>query len=1742
LNRFRQITLRAALYLLASAAAFLLLAGLLLRMPAVQTWLVGKVARYVEGKVGTPVRIGYVNVAFPKKIVLQDVYFEGQNRDTLLAAERLLLDIDMLKLFRKTLEINYLCLDGATAKIRREGPDGDFNFGYILRAFPGGKESPRESENGTSALAFNIGEVAFKRIRFAYWDETAGMSADIRLQQFRTNIKTFDLTGDMAFALPDIRLHGLTATIEQWAAASGEEIPDTATVQTASRLPEISLKNMALSNAIVRYRNSSTVIDTRFAIQKLTAHLEGIDLNEQTVRLGKIALDGSDSEVIFGMIDRKPKAVSGFDWTVSARQLTVNQTDFSFRDNGQARRKGFDPFNIAISGLAGELADLHYAADSISGSLKSLAAADHSGFGLKELRGDFVYTSTGAEVRNLLARTAKSTVRDYLRVSYPDLETLTEHPENLYVETNIRRSVIDMRDVRHFLPDLDTVEMLKPLLARSFTVHGKMKGRMDDLRIPRMELKTLDNTRLVASATVTGLPDPEKTTIDLTIEKLTTGRVDLERMIDRSLLPERFRLPDVTGLSGTLRGGKSGFSADLHVAIDRGNATLCGKVELAQDTSYDLRLAAENIDLGHLLRQDSVFGRLSAEGSVQGVGLDPKKMQTDVRLAVNRLEAKGYRYHEIQLDAWADGGDIAGKLTSSDPNVRLRADFSADLRGQYPKVRAEMMVDSVNLQKLNLSDVDFRYHGKITADFETADINFLNGAITVFNTSIAYQADRLTLDTISLRAVATENRHTMLLKSEILNAHMVGRYRLSELGTAVQDVIRTYYNPDGAPSDSAAYSRQQFEFSATLKNARAVRDFLPKLEQLREVTLDGIFDSRDKSLSAKLLAPGLVYDGKQIADVSMGITRVDSTLYYNASAGKIKLNDIELINTVLSGSVRENKLDIGLWIKDKNNREQYRLAAKMEVHQNNYLLSLLEDGLMLNYENWNIAPGNQLRFGRDGLGADRFRLDNGGRELSIQSRDPSRGAPLHLVFRNFRLETFTQILAADGLNLGGGINGTATVSNVEGRPVFVSALTVDRLHLGRDTIGNVQIDVHTDRQNVYSADVRISGYGNDVRLRGAFSHPPQGKAEISATLSLRPMKMVAVQAFSMGYLADCAGDLSGELKIGGTTDAPRVDGELTFGEAKINIAMLNADLFMDKQSVRFDHQGIQFRRFEVKDSRGNAARLNGTVRTATYRDFAFNLNLTSNDFEAVSSSRKDNDLFYGKLYVTSNLRITGNSDSPAISGNVRANDKTDLVLLVPNDNPGVAERDGVVKFVDRGRVARPNVFARLDEMATLGGLAGYSLTLDLSTDREAKFRIVLDEGTQDALNIQGVAQLSAGIDAADRISLSGTFTVEKGNYTFSLGPVSKPFTFQKGSTIAWKGDPFDARLDITALYSDRFPTLELVQPQIGAESPGIYRQRIPFDVKLILGGDLFSPELDFDIALNERQAMASQDVIAKVGIALANLRSDPDEMYKQVFSLIVLGRFMTSNPFESLAGGTAGSTLRNTLGGMLGNELSKLASNLVAGLELDFDLRSENDYLTGQAETRTDLNVGISKMLFDDRLQVTIGSNFEVEGGTRPGERASNIAGDISLDYQLSKDGRYFARLYRKNQYQATLQGEFVETGLGFVVNMSYDRFRELLMSTRRLEQLYDTDSRSFRRRFDVERMETDSLYRDSVSTAIRDSLMRHNPDFRRRWEERQREELKKQDEKTDGPDIPEREMPTKAVRNEEEERNESES
>jgi hypothetical protein len=130
---------------------------------------------------------------------------------------------------------------------------------------------------------------------------------------------------------------------------------------------------------------------------------------------------------------------------------------------------------------------------------------------------------------------------------------------------------------------------------------------------------------------------------------------------------------------------------------------------------------------------------------------------------------------------------------------------------------------------------------------------------------------------------------------------------------------------------------------------------------------------------------------------------------------------------------------------------------------------------------------------------------------------------------------------------------------------------------------------------------------------------------------------------------------------------------------------------------------------------------------------------------------------------------------------------------------------------------------------------------------------------------------------------------------------------------------------------------------------------------------------------------------------------------------------------------------------LLTNQLNKLAENLIDGVDLTFNVTSTDDYTTGDRRARTDLNIGVSKRLLNDRLTVAVGSNYELEGPKNSNQNNSNLIGNISVNYAVSRDGRYMLRFFRKNEYEGIVEGYLVESGISFIITVDYNRFAELI-------------------------------------------------------------------------------------------------
>jgi translocation and assembly module TamB len=534
-------------------------------------------------------------------------------------------------------------------------------------------------------------------------------------------------------------------------------------------------------------------------------------------------------------------------------------------------------------------------------------------------------------------------------------------------------------------------------------------------------------------------------------------------------------------------------------------------------------------------------------------------------------------------------------------------------------------------------------------------------------------------------------------------------------------------------------------------------------------------------------------------------------------------------------------------------------------------------------------------------------------------------------------------------------------------------------------------------------------------------------------------------------IKNASGAVNGNVAIRGSVNNPSVQGTLNFDKASFALTALGSQFYLDNQKLSVTGDGFVFNDFTIKDSANNTLSLNGAIITNNFINYEFNLKVAAKNFQLLNSTKKENPLYYGRMNVSSELSITGTELKPIVDGKVTVDDGTALTVVVPQPEPGVQSREGIVDFVDMSNPASDTLFKRYDSLNRTN-VVGMDIALNIEVKKEAIFNIIVDEANGDFLNVQGDALLTTGIDPSGKITLVGTYTIDKGAYQLSFNLLQRKFDIGKGSTITWTGEPTTAQLNVSAIYIANTSPIELVQDQIASAPIAIrntYKQKLPFEVHLNLTGELMKPVVAFDIVLPEDENYGvSNDIVTTTQYRLAQIRQDQGETNKQVFSLLLMNRFVGENPFASSGGGGGfgvSTYARQSASKLLTEQLNQLAAGLISGVDINFNLTSTEDYTTGSLRNRTDLDLGVSKKLLNERLKISVGSNFELEGPQNANQHSNNLAGNLSMDYQLSKDGRYFIRFFRKNDYEGVVDGYVVENGLTFMIIVDYNHFKEIL-------------------------------------------------------------------------------------------------
>lgn len=1652
-----------------SICILLVVIALVIQIPAVQSRLVQRAVTFVQDKIGTRVSLDHISLSFPKALVLEGIYLEDQKADTLLYVGKLSIDTDLWALTRNTVELNDITLSKADIRIQRSAIDSAFNFDYIIAAFSSAE--PAADTTPSAPWTINVEDIELTDIHVAYLDSISGIDSDVRLHELVLDVDRLDLNG------PDIRIGNVLLNDVQVQLVSWIS-PDTSVrvtqpihATTDSSAFNIGFQTVELRDIAADYRQTALGQRARLNLGTLSVTAESIDLINKVIALESIELSNTflsyqqstqsgqnaspdrslpKSPNGTSLVDKDQRALSSnradsastgpldFDWRISADDVTLSNNNVQYYDfTAPATERGIDFSHLWLTRLSLHAEDLSASRERLAGDIQELSFSDRSGLSLDRLSARIEVNDSAAAVRNFEVVTPRTQIKGDISASYQSLATIANDYPDARFKLAIDHSSIGVNDVLMFAPELLSNVPIHLTDESIVKLHTQAEGTVKDLKLEQFSLSFLDSTHLALTGRVTGLPD-KVSRFNVNVKTLHTTRRDVVALLPDTLLPASIALPSWITLTGSAQGSFDDPRGNFLLQTDMGTVKLNARLkDIGSNVpAYSANVDVDKFDVGRLLSQNAM-GRVTLHGSASGKGFNKETLNTRFDLVVKEFEYQQYQYRDFKVHGSTVKYLFSGKAWMNDPNLDFNLAGDLDYTGDVPVYALKFELKNADFRALHLSERPLKARGIFETKLATRDFTSINGNLDIRKFGI-YNGESLYLvDSLLFASIDQKGESKISIRSDIISGDFEGTINLA----AMPEALRRHFNQYFSLQDTS-YSKptdaQQFTFNLVIKNTELITEILiPELEPFIPGRIEGKFDSEERSLDLHADVARIQYGAIGLDSLSLDVSSDANALDYTFGLRKIRYDTLRMEALRVTGKVANDSIRTKLLILDSLLRDKYALGGAFYSQSDAIQFRFLEDEVIMNYAPWTTPADNYLRFTKLGILAHNFSITNINEKISLVTREES-DARTAIEFKDLNLQNLTNVVEANVL-IDGLINGDFMLS---GEGEFRTALTIKALEVLGVEWGDLALKLSHESSGQFLVDLGVNGINMEFAAEGTYL-PDSVASKIDLTTDISRINLAAIEPLTGGQLKNSSGSLTGEVTLRGSPASPEIRGFIAFQKAAIVPTFVNSKFLLQDERIAFTGEGILLENFRILDEQNNSATIKGALRTKDYSAFDLDLKVNAQNFQLLNTPEDPNAPFYGKVGINTTATILGPLTEPKINMNVSLNDDSHFTYVIPQSEKGVLEQKGIVRWVDKDAAKDPFLKDVQESDTTTARFTGIDLTANIQLDDKEQLSIVIDPLTGDKLSVKGNSTLTLDINPSGDMQLAGRYEITEGTYDFTFYRlVKRNFKIDKGSTITWSGDPLEAILDIRASYAVDTSPIELMTGQSSGMSQAdlnSWKQRLPFLVYLHIDGELMTPEISFELDMPEekRNALAGQPYAR-----IKDINTRESDVNKQVFALLILKRFISDNVFDNQAGSSTEATARRSVSKLLSEQLNKMSEN-VKGVELTFDVRSDEDYSSGEAQGQTAVQLGVSKSLLNDRLIVKVSGNVDIEGEKSNQNSFTDYIGDLALEYKLTEDGRFRITGFRNSNYDI-ISGELIETGAGLIYIKDYNTLREL--------------------------------------------------------------------------------------------------
>lgn len=1624
---------------------FLILLILFIRSPWGQNIIVNKATNYISDKTKTLVEIERLFITFTGNIQLDGLYLEDTKGDTLVYSESLEAEIPLVPIISgKPISIDDVSWKGLKANIYRKDSISGFNYQFLIDAFAS-DTTTTQTEQETAPPQISVGDVEFQKFKINYVDDVSGMNAKLDLGDLKLEGKEIDLE-KMKFHLAEVQLSQTNVNYEQL-----KSITDTDTSSTEV-LPFIIVDQFTLNQVTAKYNAPQQGINALVDISLFEIEKASANLNAQEVSVNKIALHNSiikaeidsselESSPEKNQVNNKQEDFNWPDWKVDVASIDFKENQIYYHQkNAQPQKGKFTPDAIKLSDFTLLAENIQLSKDTEAKiSLNQLKFDEASGFKLDEFNFELALNNEKINISGLKVKTQKSSLDGNVELTYTEFIELINQPENLKFIAELNSFQINATEAYLFAPELKQNDQFKKLAQQNISGNFYVNGSLDKAQIRNSDINWGSSTNIKLKGSVSKPTDVEQLYLNLTQISASTKRSDISKFINQDSLG--IKIPEDIDLEGNFIGDLKEFKTNIDINSSEGQINLQGNFDQQNQIAYQSKIEVIELNLGDIL-QNSELDKVSFTITSEGKGESLNTLDAHLDSDFSKLTYANYDFSDLELNGDIKNGIGDIHLNFKDKNLNLKLHSEVVLDSVNPEIKADLNLEGADLYALGITQKNIKAKVNLKADFK-GNADQFNLQTDITNGTIVYDDDVYYLGNIDIDADVKENSTVGYIDSEFLKTKLSSNSKPDQISEALKHHIKHYLSKDSLSHEALKNDELvKLELDLKFHETPIISEvFLEGLERMDTLKAKINFDQANHILKADVSLPQLTYGENLVDSLKININSDGKKADFTASFAGIEAGPAHIPKTEINANFKDEKFYLN-FESFQNQEKLYAIHSVLSGKNKEREFKILPKELILNKEKWTIDKNNAVRFGNKNLEFDNFILSHQNQEVRIQNISENKTNNWGLDFKNFKLSSLLAYLNPNDFLLDGKLGGEIVFIDPFGKLGFTADLNIDDFTALQSRLGQLSFHAESQNNHKYAVDAGIKGKDVDIDFNGHYKADTEA-AGFDLDLKVNKIALQSIEKFAADEIKNANGHLEGEITLSGTSKKPQYKGHIAFNQASFNVSRLDAKFTLADEHINIDNDGIYFNQFAIKDADDNNFTVDGDILLDEISNPKFDLKLEADHFTALNSDEEDNDLYYGKVVFDIWAKIKGDLKFPEVDAELTIREETDVTYVIPETELSIEKRDGVVVFVNKENP--DDILTRNQDDETTATITGIELGAKLNIEPKATFNVIVDKKTDDNLKIKGKGDLIFTIARNGRTSLTGKYDISGGHYQMNLyNLVKREFELDPSSSVSWQGDPMNADLDVRAIYKIKTSASSLMASQTTGASTEVknrYRQRLPFLVYLDVNGELAKPKLNFNIGMPEDERGA---IGGSVYSRIRQLNQQEDQLNKQVFSLLVLNKFYPEFGSDGSEGGIA-TVARDNLNEALSDQLNMFSDKLTknTGIDLNFGVNSYTDYQGENAQDRTDLAISAKKKLFNDRVIVQAGSEVNVQGDKRPGEE-NPVIGNVSIEYLLTKDGRWRLKGFRKSEYENIIDGQVFVSGIALIFTREFNKFKEL--------------------------------------------------------------------------------------------------